>query len=274
MRAASAPAPHLPGAVTQPPPWLDKNAPFDVAAFFAAPPPEQNAAPRYLDALFEFDSVMADCFPDGPDREGRKQAADERAGRSQVRGPRRHRRHPRRIQDRLPQARPGATAAAVRVPDRAGYHDGPSPLSGRTPPGLRGHRTEGPPGAGSRRDRRRPARCRTHLRLSRDLLPRGERIVGHVSSAIDVFTVKSLIVPLLTAPGLTIEHCDRLLALLLEHEARSVDAYAEGLRADYLSYRATWHDLIFDQGRLREHWARIGKPIGASSSIVAAIASN
>ncbi len=82
--AASAPAPHLPGAVTQPPPWLDRNAPFDVAAFFAAPPPEQNAAPLYLDAFFEFDSGMAVCFPDGPDREGRKRAADARAAPLQV----------------------------------------------------------------------------------------------------------------------------------------------------------------------------------------------
>ena len=97
---------------------------------------------------------------------------------------------------------------------------------------------------------------------------------GHVSGAIDVFTVKSLVVPVLSAPALTIEHCDRLLALLLEHEAQSVNAYAEGLRADYLSHRATWHEFISDQGRLREHWARMGKPIGASSSIVAAIADN
>ena len=44
-RAGESPSPSLPGAVTQPPAWLDNPAPFDVAAFFAAPPPEENAAP-------------------------------------------------------------------------------------------------------------------------------------------------------------------------------------------------------------------------------------
>ena len=38
------PAPELPGAVTQPPAWLKQAAPFDVAAFFDAPPADENAA--------------------------------------------------------------------------------------------------------------------------------------------------------------------------------------------------------------------------------------
>ena len=65
------PLPGLPGAVTKPPAWLLGNAPFDVAAFLAAPAPDDNAAPRYLDALFEFGPEVAVCFPQGPERESR-----------------------------------------------------------------------------------------------------------------------------------------------------------------------------------------------------------
>ena len=272
--AAVARAPHLPGAVTQPPPWLDKDAPFDVAAFFAAPPPEQNAAPLYLDALFEFDSVMADCFPDDPDREGRKKLADERVGRLKSAAPTaidaildEYQTGFRKLD--MAQLRPrcvfqsGLGITAVLPHCQAALHR----VGEVTERKVRRELDRGDIDAALRDIAR-------HLRLSRDLLPRGERIVGHVSSAMDVFTVKSMIMPVLTAPGLTTAHCDRLLALLLEHEAQSVDAYSEGLRADYLSYRATWHELIFDQGRLREQQARIGKPVGASSSIVAAIADN
>jgi RNA polymerase sigma factor (sigma-70 family) len=74
-------SPSLPSTVTQPPVWLTKDAPFDVAAFFAVPPPEENAAPRYLEALFEFGSQLAVCFLEGPERESRKQAVEQRSRR-------------------------------------------------------------------------------------------------------------------------------------------------------------------------------------------------
>ncbi len=68
--------PSLIGAVKKPPAWLGKEVPFDVAAYFAAPPPGQNAAPLYLDAIFEFsrrDELLLRAWsgdrgsePDGP----------------------------------------------------------------------------------------------------------------------------------------------------------------------------------------------------------------
>ena len=76
-----APSPSLPGAVANAPPWLDNPAPFDLAAIFTAPRPEENAAPRYLEALFEFGPEVEVCFPEGPDRESRKRAVDQRLGR-------------------------------------------------------------------------------------------------------------------------------------------------------------------------------------------------
>ena len=62
--------------MTGPPDGIGPGAPFDVAAFFAAPPPELNAAPLYLDALFEFGPELAVCFPngrgDGPKEDDRR----------------------------------------------------------------------------------------------------------------------------------------------------------------------------------------------------------
>jgi hypothetical protein len=49
----------LPGTMAEPPGWLanDPSVPFDVKAFFQAPPPEENAAPLYILALSEFGSM-------------------------------------------------------------------------------------------------------------------------------------------------------------------------------------------------------------------------
>ena len=62
------PYPRLPGVVTKAPDWIGDDAPFDVKKYFAAVPRDRNAAPLYLDALFEFGSELAVCFPEGPER--------------------------------------------------------------------------------------------------------------------------------------------------------------------------------------------------------------
>ena len=272
--------PSLPGAVTQPPPWLTKDVPFDVAAFFAAPPPNENAAPRYLEALFEFGSEVAVCFPEGPDRESRKQAADQRSRRfGEVDRALRNapnsipaaqidamldtydtgfrkldwaQQRPRCVfQTALGVAAPIPHAQVARQVGRVTVLKIRRELErGELDPALRDL-----------------ARL---LRFSRDLLPRGVMIVDLVSTAVGEVTAKDVIMPLLAAPGLTVAHCDRLLALLAEHEARSVEAYTEGLHTEYLSNRATLHDLVFDQDRLRKEWNTFGNPAGPS--IVAEIA--
>ena len=75
--------PSFPGAVKSPPAWLGKDVPFDVASYFGEIPPRQNAAPLYLDALFEFGAEMASCFPAGPETDARSAAARERSQRLQ-----------------------------------------------------------------------------------------------------------------------------------------------------------------------------------------------
>ena len=271
--SASAPAPSLPGAVTQPPPWLDK-VPFDAAAFFAAPPPEENAAPRYLDALFEFGSAMAICFPEGPDRESRKQAAERRLTDFST------------INQALrndPNAVPAATIDAMldqfdtgfrkldwaQQRPRCVFETGIS-ITSRSPHVIVANQVARVARLKVRRELERgqlDAALRDLsrlMRLSRDLLPRGVPIAGMVSASIDGLAVNDIILPMLAAPGLTVAYCDRILALLTGLEARSVDAYTEGMRADYLTHRATLHDLVFDQDRLRKEWAALGTPAGPS----------
>jgi hypothetical protein len=74
-RPSATSEPKLPGAVARPPSGIGLGAPFDVAAYFAAPPLDLNAAPLYLDALFEFDPGMAVCSPEVAETTRRKQIA-------------------------------------------------------------------------------------------------------------------------------------------------------------------------------------------------------
>ena len=71
------------------------------------------------------------------------------------------------------------------------------------------------------------------LRLNRDLRPRGALISQFVSTAVDGICCKQIVPLILTAPGIETRHCDRLLALLTEHEAKAIDPFWEGTRADY-----------------------------------------
>jgi RNA polymerase sigma factor (sigma-70 family) len=278
--AASLPPPSIPGAVSRPPAWLVNVAPFDVAAFFAAPSDEENAAPRYLDALFEFGRELEVCFPEGPDRESRKRAADERAGRF-IPVFQAWRNNPASV----PAARIDAVVAeydtgfrkldwAQRRPQCV-FETGIG-VTARIPHAQAAGQVGRVARLKVRRELERgeiEAALRDLarlLRLSRDLRPRGVMIVDIAAGALDQAAVDGVVGPMLAAPGLSAAHCDRLLALLSEHESRSVDPYSEGLRAEYLSHRTTLHDLVHDQARLRKEWESIGGRVGGS--IVAEVA--
>ena len=243
------PSPSLPGAVGEPPRWLEGPAPIDIAAFFAAPPPEENAAPRYLDALFEFGRYVEVCFPEGADRQSRAAAVEQRLARF----------FPVfQSWSKDPSSVPAATIDAVVSEFDTGFRK--LDWAQQRPrcvfqTGIGA--TARIPHAQVVSNVIRVARLKVNrelergeldaavrdlarvLRLTRDLLPRGVMITGIVSASADRGATEGVVLPLLTSKGLTVEHCDRILALLLEHEARSVDAYSEGLRAEYVSNRAT-----------------------------------
>ena len=49
---------------------------------------------------------------------------------------------------------------------------------------------------------------------------------------------------ILASPRIRSEQCDRLLEVLIKHEARSIDGYLEGLRASYVTTRVTLRDVV------------------------------
>ena len=71
---ARGPYPRFKDGVAFPPPETVSGAPFDVAKLFDAPSLAQNAAPLYLDALWEFSSELMSCFPQGPESDARQHA--------------------------------------------------------------------------------------------------------------------------------------------------------------------------------------------------------
>ena len=80
------------------------------------------------------------------------------------------------------------------------------------------------------------------LRLSRDLTHRGVMISQFVSMALESLVYDDMLRRLLSTPGIQPEHCDRLFAILKQHERESRDMFVEGLQAEYIMQRITLHD--------------------------------
>jgi hypothetical protein len=241
---SAGPYPRLPGAITKAPNWIGADPPFDVARYFAPVPRERNAAPLYLDAFFEFGTEMASCFREGPERDRRHQAADDRM--------KRYIELEKALSDAPDTVPTGAIDAVIasyasgfeklveaQRRDRCVFETGigvEAPLSQaqvcRQVARIAALRTRR---AVERGDYDAAIReVDIALRMVRDLRPRGFMITQLVAAAITQVTCADMINRILAGPGLRVEHCDRLLKRLLDHEAKSEDGYAEGLKAEYL----------------------------------------
>lgn len=80
---------------------------------------------------------------------------------------------------------------------------------------------------------------RRTLRLARDLRPRGFAITQLVSYAVTAVVLTAMTDFLLADAGLERHECDRLLAILREHQENSIDPYLEGVRMQYIMERNT-----------------------------------
>ncbi len=89
---------------------------------------------------------------------------------------------------------------------------------------------------------------RRGLRMSRDLRPRAPLVCQLVSIANDSQLLLGIERISLNDPHLTPEQCDRLLALLLEHQKQGLSRVEEGLKMEYISARSAIHDI--QTGRL------------------------
>jgi hypothetical protein len=251
---AGGPYPRIPGAVTKPPEGIGPGAPFDVAKFFAAPPYGSNAAPLYLDALSEFSPEVAGCFPEGPERESRRQAGREHSERFQAIA---------QTYSSDPKSVPTRTIDEIIRLHEVGFRKLAAAQRREQCVFETGVRlTSLLPHVQAARAVARIATLRVQrdveqedfeaaigdvemvLRLARDLQPRGFNITQLVSAAITQVVCEQMIVPILVARGLRAEHCNRLLKVLVAHEAKSTDGYVEGLRSEYVSHRVALEELV------------------------------
>ena len=263
--AAARTYPSFPDAATEPPAWNDAKPPFDLAEFLKAPPDEENAAPLYLDALFEFGSELSICYClSGEDPQGETIRRVEAAR--------------QRYQEygRLEEARrkdPGSVdkadvdawlaqydvgfqkLAAAQQRPRCVFQTGlsfdsllPHSHAARQVARVVKWRTRRDLERG---DFQRPIQdLETVLRLSRDLRPRGVEVSQLVSIAVDGICCQQMVPEILAAPAVQTQHCDRLLALLVEHEAKAIDPFLEANRAWYFMDRQILHDLQHRTGSL------------------------
>jgi hypothetical protein len=87
------------------------------------------------------------------------------------------------------------------------------------------------------------AAVRRGLRMSRDLQPRGPAVCQLVSIVSDSRLCQAVQRITLSDPKLTARQCDRLLALLVEHQQRGLNRAEEGLKVEYVLCRNTISDV-------------------------------
>jgi len=265
--------PRLPNAVTEPPEWLGDNLPFDATEFFDAPPAHENAAPLYLDALFEFCDGMDVCFPE-PERKPRAAAIEKR-------------------RDRLlslyhafteaPESVKPASLDALLAEYDVGFG---KLLTAQERPrcvfqGNIGFEALGPH-AFAVRQVIRVLVLRTHrdlrngnidsaiegarvlLRLSRDLQPRGGTLCQVISTMTNQMCFDKIVRRVLATEGLKPEHCDRLLSILIEHTQVRIRApLAEAQRYERLMWQKVLYQLqhgLFDAAKLAKEFQIDGPP--------------
>jgi hypothetical protein len=264
--------PCFPDALTEPPAWIGPEVPFDVTKFLDAPSPEENAAPLYLDALFEFGSETSFCFchqGESPqsDTKRRMQIADQRC-QEYLRF------------DEAWQKDPASVDLAAVDAWLQGYETGFEKLArAQRRPACAFETGVGLasllPHAQAARQVARVAEWRIRrdlargdferpiqavemvLRLSRDLRPRGHEVCQLVSVSLDVACCQQMVPAILTAPRITAQHCDRLSAALARHEAEARDPFLEATRVHYIVDRTALHDLqnhtgMFDPQYMKE----------------------
>jgi hypothetical protein len=253
--------PKLPGAVTKVPQEISSKLPFDFARFFDAPPPDANAAPLYLDAFFEFDSTIEACFPEGPDRVRRRDAALERTKRY------------RDLSDRFVKNPKSVSEAEIDDLIKS-YDTGLRKLAlaqrrehcvfecGLVSTSIYPHIQAARQVARilavqcqrsvERRDITAAVRnVNTALRLVRDLRLRGPALTQLAADAITNLVSHSMVRSILASRALRTEQCDRLLDILSRHDLRMPDSYREGLRASCLRAHLILREITQSQRELR-----------------------
>lgn len=254
--------PSLPGAIHTAPEWLKENTPFDLDAFFVQVPPEENAAPLYLEALYEFAPRDMENCVSPEERETRGALLREREDRMLVL-----------------QRNGGDAAIRAALLDEFGEAFDKVALAQRRKYCVFDvgysldsmlHHAQAARAVVRLLDWRvefalvakDPAAAldaiEMGLRLGRDLRRRGPIICQLVSVAIDSVIVHNQIYALLGFPNLTVADCDRLLKILEAHRPDGVDPAVDAFRSEWISFRDLLHLLEIKE--------RLGDLTGAPAS--------
>jgi hypothetical protein len=259
---------------------MTRNAPFDVARYFAAIPPSENAAPQYLDALYEFEPQEMERFMPPSAIESRGAELKERYARSE--------KYARDVRTQLV-ARNAADRAAIVAEYRESYEKlaraqerkrcifdcdlayrvdskVPHAVAARRAVRLLDWRVEAEIAEG--RIDAALADVEMALRLSRDLRPRGPIFCQWASITIDNRVLHYDVVPrILRDSRLKTGDCGRLIEIIAHHmrESERLDSPSEGFRAEYLMLRHLLHRL-----ELREQLGpSIGVPAASNGLLIA-----
>jgi hypothetical protein len=248
LKQAEAPPPSypgLPGAVTKAPDWALKSTPFDVAAYFTAP--ADNAAPLYLDALFEFaPEDMKHCLSaeEVARREPNAKARAQRASKTIDA----YRNDPKSVPSADADALVSEFEPALKLLATAQerkkcvFETGVGHLTQLAH--LNAARTAGiiiamHSASNLRRGDidRAIADAEILLRLSRDVRSRGGAVGGLVSMSLDRRVCDEVIPQVLAAPELTRPQCDRLLHAMMQDESEA--DIAQGIfQGEYILFRS------------------------------------
>ena len=269
------PFPKFPDGVSSPPASALAGSPFDLDRVFEAVPRGRNAAPLYLDAMFEFVPNVDAYFPPGKERGRRRDLAQGRFERLLGAG---------EAIDQPPVSAPDGAADAVVAELAEGFRKLAEAQKRdrcvfETAVGIMGtqpyaHASRTIARAAALKARRELERgeidavvddARVVLRLGRDLRRRGNLITQLLAAQVAATAAEKIALPALAAPGLKPEHCDRLIAALLDPRDDAVDPYAECIATEYVAVRALLHGRAADKEALDQAFRAASAPDGKAA---------
>lgn len=253
----------FPRALASLPDWLVKDAPFDVARFWVTVPAEQNAAPLYLDALYEFSPHMEVYFP-----------ADARSQRTSVARARRERSQKLQVaRAQSPGPQNAAERDAVLSDHAAGFQ---KLIAAQARPRcvfeIGWDVPSFAPLCDAMREVARIAEIQIERdleqgdvksaiqlieitsRLSRHLRVRTPTVLQYVADSLDTINQQKLLTTVLRSPRLRPADCEQLLKQQQQHvaELRATNPVLTGLQGDYVWRQLLIHDLQHRTGEFAD----------------------
>lgn len=244
----------IPRALSKLPDWLAKDAPFDLTEYWVEVPPDKNAAPLYLDALYEFDSNMEVCFP-AEIRASRTPAVAERAARSlklQIEWYRDSAKRDTTERDAVLQEHEEGFRKIRKAQQRphcvfeTGWDiPAQAPLFVASREMLRVAQLQVERDIEKGNFDSAVQMTGLMLRFGRDLRVRTPLAIQFFADAADSIIASGFVTPLLKSPALTAGQCEAILRLLIQHDAalREMNPTLSRLRGDYLLRRLLLHQI-------------------------------